>query len=118
VSLTRKEISARQSVGAYLGHIRRMARECGLDPDEIIYSKKVDGEVRWFPGKLLLENGIPPLPPDEQEALEEWKSEVEWREAVKGLAEQSGCTEEEIVNEIIAVAEKKLAAEAEEVQEL
>lgn len=53
--LTKAELAGRQSVGARIGHVRRMAREAGIDPDQIMFKK---GD-RWYAGKMLLENDLP-----------------------------------------------------------
>lgn len=117
MGLTREEISARQGVGAHIGRIRRVARKFGMDPDDVIYCKKVDGEKRWFPGKLLLKNELPPLPPEEQRLLDERMMEMECRELIEGYARQEGLSVEEVEDKILAVVAWRLASEIREVLE-
>lgn len=100
MSLTKEEVSARQSIGAHIGFIRRIARQCKIDPDEIIF-KNPDGS--WSPGKMLLENE---LPKEWIEELEEHKrrmrEEQEWADLVQGYAKQAGLTVEEVVRRVRA----------------
>lgn len=52
------------SVSVRIGHLRRLARKCGMNPDDLIYTRKVKGIVYVYPGKLLLENELPEIPED------------------------------------------------------
>lgn len=118
MGITREEQQAYGRLGVAIRETRRLARKCDLDPDDVIYCKKVDGEKRWFPGKLLLENELPPLPAAEQAALDEWREEMKWQDLIEGYAKQTGRSREDIVAEVIAIAEAKMAQEVKEIMDL
>jgi hypothetical protein len=50
------------SVSTRIGHLRRLARKCGMDPNDLLYTRKIKGTMYVFPGKLLLENELPEVP--------------------------------------------------------
>ncbi len=114
MSLTKEEISARQSIGAHIGLIRRAARQCGIDPDEIM-SKNPDGS--WSAGRMLLENELPKEWTDWwEERQREMQEEQEWADLIQGYAKREGVTEEEIVRRIHAAVDQ-LMADVREVME-
>ena len=114
---SKDEIRAAQSFGGRIGAIRRTAKKCGLDPDDIVYSKTVNGQKRYFPGRLLLERGfeLPMLTPDQQRELERRRGEAEWAELVRRVAEQDGRSEQEVADEIVSAVRAEIESGIEDV---
>ena len=56
--LSREEQHDYLALCTRIGHIRRLARKNGVDPDDVIYTGRVNGVLYVFPGKLLLENPL------------------------------------------------------------
>jgi len=61
-TLSQEEQHDYLSISVRIGHLRGLARKCGINPDDVIYTKKVNGIVRVFPGRLLLEKSLPKIP--------------------------------------------------------